>query len=319
MPQPHPHSPQRRSAAIPVLALIVLMLVVVLAVNLLQPSNRTNLTASLEATQPLGVASSSAAGSADTASAPPTAIPTTAPVTVPDLAAPVERGDGTGQADVSAGSALVIPTSTPVVASPTAVPVTPTSIATDATEVDPEPTSAPPTPTTSAVPEPTATPLPQPTATAVPEPTPPLPVGVPPIQATPTAAPAPTTAVLMSSAEMELYVFNAINGVRARAGLPAVQLREDLSVIARDWSTQMAAAGFISHRPQAELSAMLPAGWSGWAENVAEAPTVQWAQSALEQSSGHYRNMVGQYTVVGVGVVVAPSGQVFVTHNFAKY
>ena len=220
-------------------------------------------------------------------------------------------------------------------ASPTAVPVTPTSIATDATEVDPEPTSAPPTPTTSAVPEPTATPLPQPTATAVPEPTatplpqptatavpeptPPLPVGVPPIQATPTAAPAPTTAVLMSSAEMELYVFNAINGVRARAGLPAVQLREDLSVIARDWSTQMAAAGFISHRPQAELSAMLPAGWSGWAENVAEAPTVQWAQSALEQSSGHYRNMVGQYTVVGVGVVVAPSGQVFVTHNFAKY
>ena len=53
---------------------------------------------------------------------------------------------------------------------------------------------------------------------------------------------------------MEIFVFNAINDVRARAGLPPVQLREDISAIARDWSAQMAGVGFISHRPQAELN-----------------------------------------------------------------
>ena len=52
---------------------------------------------------------------------------------------------------------------------------------------------------------------------------------------------------------------------------------------------------------------------------MAEAPSIEWAQSALEDSPGHYRNMVGDYNVVGVGVVVAPNGQVFVTHNFAQY
>lgn len=123
----------------------------------------------------------------------------------------------------------------------------------------------------------------------------------------------------MTVADMETYVFGGINATRARAGLGSLQHRSDLSAIARDWSQQMAAAGGISHRPQAQMGAMLAAGWSAWAENVAEAPTVQWAQSALEQSPGHYANMTGNYNVVGVGVAVAHNGQIFVTHVFANY
>lgn len=118
---------------------------------------------------------------------------------------------------------------------------------------------------------------------------------------------------------MEIYSFNQINAVRAQAGLPALQLRSDISAIARDWSQQMVNAGGISHRPQSQLSAMMPAGWRGWAENVAQAPTIQWAQSALEDSSDHYVNMTGPYNVVGIGVAIRNDGQIFITQNFGNY
>lgn len=64
---------------------------------------------------------------------------------------------------------------------------------------------------------------------------------------------------------------------------------------------------------------MLPAGWRYWGENVASAPDIFWAQSALENSPEHYENMVGaNFTHVGLGVAVA-NGSVWVTQNFASY
>jgi uncharacterized protein YkwD len=118
---------------------------------------------------------------------------------------------------------------------------------------------------------------------------------------------------------MEQYVLGEINDVRAAAGLPPVTLREDVSAISRDWSRQMANAGGISHRPASQLSAMLAAGWRGWGENVASAPDIFWAQSGLEQSAGHYENMVNPlYNYVGIGVVVQ-GATVWVTQNFVAY
>lgn len=111
-----------------------------------------------------------------------------------------------------------------------------------------------------------------------------------------------------------------LNKVRANAGLGPLELRSDISAIATDWSQQMAAARSISHRPANQLSSMLAPGWRSWGENVAEAPSVEWAQSALRDSPDHYVNMVNpSFNVVGIGVVTAANGQVFVTQNFASY
>lgn len=334
----------------PIIALLVVMLGFVVLLNVLRPADRTTLQASGDQATILGFAApdtdsseapgeqspngaddAAASATDDPAEATPTpeptatAIPTTPPVTVPALApavpdaAPADddaatRGERTEAAD------LVIPTSTATPVPPTATPVPPTATplpAATATAI-PEPTATPiPQPTATPIPEPTATPLPAPTATPIPEPTA---TPIPEPTATPTPLPAaPQPGAGAGVAAMEAFVFEAVNQVRARAGLPSLAPSSEMNFIARDWSGQMAAAGFISHRPQAQLSAMLPAGWWGWAENVAEAPTVEWAQSALEQSPGHYANMTGDYTHLGVGVVTAANGQVFVTHVFAKY
>jgi len=113
-------------------------------------------------------------------------------------------------------------------------------------------------------------------------------------------------------------VLGEINQVRARAGLGALAIHLAASEIARDWSQQMAAGGFFSHRPGDQLSAMLPSGWRQWGENIASAPDIFWAQSSLEQSPGHYANMVGEFTHVGIGVYRV-NGQVWVTQNFVQY
>ena len=91
-----------------------------------------------------------------------------------------------------------------------------------------------------------------------------------------------------------------------------------ISSISRDWSQQMASGGFFYHRPGDQLNVMLPAGWRQWGENIASAPDIFYAQSSLENSPGHYANMVGNFTHVGIGVYSTGS-QVWVTQNFARY
>lgn len=332
----------------PIVALIVAMLAMIVLVNVLRPAERTSLSAGVLSAGALSlpaIGSDAPDPAPDTAAAEQadeiadevadeepedaeptaTAVPTTAPVTVPTLAPAVDI-DGRGSRPAAVDSSAVPASSAPT-ATATSIPATPTAVQATATAV-PVATSTPvPEPTATPVPPATATPLPAATATPFPTATPapaatatPLPVVT--ATAVPTATPFPTNTPLpvftMSTSDMEIYTLNAINGVRARAGLSALQLDSSISGIARDWSQQMANVGRISHRPQNQLSAMLPANWRGWAENVAQAPTIQEAQTALEGSSGHYVNMVGDYNVIGIGVAIGNNG-IFVTHNFAKY
>jgi uncharacterized protein YkwD len=134
----------------------------------------------------------------------------------------------------------------------------------------------------------------------------------------PTPEPTATSTPVQTPAQLEAYVLGEINKVRANAGLGPVALDPTISTISRDWSQQMATAGFFSHRPSDQLSAMLPAGWRQWGENIASAPDIFWAQSSLEASPGHYANMVGNFTHVGIGVYMSGQ-QVWVTQNFARY
>ena len=256
----------------------------------------------------------------------PTPIATTAPLVVP-TASPTPAPTATS-VPTPAPTATAVPLpATPVPATP--VPATPlpepaaaeedtVSVASGgSTAVQAEPTAPvveTPTLEPTATPQPTQTPVvaeapaPSPTAgvvAATPEPTP---------EPTPTPTPIP----LQTAAQLEAYVLGEINDVRARAGLGPITLDPVISQISRDWSQQMARGGFFDHRPGDQLNVMLPSGWRQWGENIASAPDIFYAQSSLENSAGHYANMVGPFTHVGIGVYTNGS-QVWVTQNFVRY
>ena len=231
----------------------------------------------------------------------PTEIPTPTPVPPTPEPAPEPAFESTG-GDTSAEQPAALqpaPTAPPAVIEPAPTTVEPT-----ATAIAPEPTA------TAIV---DASPTVEPTATTV-ETAEPTTLVEPTATPQPTATPVPVTTI----ADLENYVLGEINDVRAKAGLGPVALDPAVSNIARDWSQQMATGGFFSHRPGDQLGAMLPAGWRQWGENIASAPDIFWAQSSLENSPGHYANMVGSFTHVGIGVHRS-SGQVWVTQNFVQY
>jgi len=255
-------------------------------------------------------------------SLPVAAAPTTAPLIVPTTA-PLSLPTATA---TPAPTATAVPTPTPAptaTAAPTAVPeptpaptvetasaVTTASEAEIVAEPEPtavlEPTATPePTPTIEVIEEPTATPEPTPTAEVIEEPT-----------ATP--EPTPTPIPVQTIADLENYVLGEINQVRANVGLGPLALDANISLVSRDWSQQMSTGGFFEHRPSDQLNVMMPAGWLKWGENIASASNIMVAQDELEKSPGHYANMVGDYTHIGVGIYRS-GGYVWVTQNFGRY
>ena len=78
----------------------------------------------------------------------------------------------------------------------------------------------------------------------------------------------------------------------------------------------MAVSGTFQHRPGGQIDVLLPSGWRRWGENIASASNLALAQTSLEDSPGHYANMVSPaYTDVGIGIAREGS-RVYVTQNF---
>ena len=115
-------------------------------------------------------------------------------------------------------------------------------------------------------------------------------------------------------------VVELINIERARAGLPALV-----------WHDQVAAAAFSPlrrhGRPPNAMShtgsdgsdagdrlAALGFRWAAWGENVAAGyTTAEPLFDAWMASSGHRRQMLGEYTYIGIGVAAAADGTVYWT------
>jgi hypothetical protein len=106
------------------------------------------------------------------------------------------------------------------------------------------------------------------------------------------------------------------NAVRASRGLPALVLDPQLAVVAMNWTARMAAAGSISHNPS--LRSELPGGWSTYGENVASGYSYTSVVNGWANSPGHYANMVGSYTRIGIGYAEA-GGRGYYTEVFARY
>ena len=132
----------------------------------------------------------------------------------------------------------------------------------------------------------------------------------------------PTGAGAASSAEQTL--FQLLNEDRARSGLPALILDEELSRIARIKSQDMVDNNYFAHTSPTygNVRSMLKSfgvSYISAGENIARSRSVYHSNAAFLSSEGHRRNMLSStFTHVGIGVVVNAYGFVTVTEIFVR-
>lgn len=106
-----------------------------------------------------------------------------------------------------------------------------------------------------------------------------------------------------------------LNEFRAARGLRILAVRSDLGGVARNWARQMQSRNTLAHN--SDLPAQAPSDWDRLGENVGVGNNVQQLHDAFVASAIHVRQMVDErFDAVGVGVVPAGNGELFVTVNF---
>lgn len=111
------------------------------------------------------------------------------------------------------------------------------------------------------------------------------------------------------------------NELRQKKGLAVLEMREDLNNIATRHSTDMAKGstsfghnGFDNRR---QAAGKLIPGMNAFAENVAYgANTAKEVVTMWNKSSGHRRNMLGNYKYIGIGVASDKNGVMYYTQVF---
>jgi uncharacterized protein YkwD len=126
-------------------------------------------------------------------------------------------------------------------------------------------------------------------------------------------APLPAGAASPLTSEEQQFL-GQVNGHRANAGLPALRVTADLTDAARAQSQRMASENRLYHT--ANLAGAV-SGWLRLGENVGYGGSVAVVDDALINSPGHRANILGSaFTQVGVGVVKASTGRIWVTQIF---
>jgi len=106
------------------------------------------------------------------------------------------------------------------------------------------------------------------------------------------------------------------NQLRVNHGLQPLASSGTLVSVARRWSSNMAAAGAISHNMNLPNEVSL--AWEKLGENVGTGSTVDSIQNAFINSPHHYENLVDPvYNYVGIGVVDS-GGRIWVTVDFMQ-
>lgn len=132
---------------------------------------------------------------------------------------------------------------------------------------------------------------------------------------------------------IENKILELTNEYRARSGLTALAPAPKIAFAARDWSQSMGSRGGIGHAgfPSARLSVLASEfgssrSFSLSAENVAMFSYSANSVDAVAQefarmwwnSAGHRRNMLGNYPMLGVGVVKTSRGAYYATQIFGR-
>ena len=114
-------------------------------------------------------------------------------------------------------------------------------------------------------------------------------------------------------------MWEAINGERAKAGLPALAIEERLVVLARERSNDMMTRGYFSHTtPEGKMifdfldggGVYSPYAGENLARTNAEAnQAIQLAVSGFMNSGTHRKNVLNShYTHLGIGEATTPEG-----------
>lgn len=184
---------------------------------------------------------------------------------------------------------------------------------------DPAPVPVPdPQPTPDPAPEPVPDPQ-QPPVVPVPQPEPQPPEPEP----VPVPEPAPQPGETKLSAD-ELQLFQLVNQERLQAGLSELKIHTGLVELARLKSKDMIALNYFAHQSPtygSPFEMMQKAGiaYSYAGENLAGAPTVARAHTALMNSPGHRANILNpNFTHVGIGIVDGGPYGKMVTQMFIK-
>jgi len=133
------------------------------------------------------------------------------------------------------------------------------------------------------------------------------------LAATTTAAASSTPTI----AQQTQRVFDDTNEVRAEAGTTPLVRNSSLDKVAMDWAKQQSDNGAMSHNPN--YSTQIPSGWSHAGENVAAGYTYTQVVPAWKASAEHYKNLVGDYTDLGIGEYTGADGRTYWVQEFAKY
>lgn len=97
----------------------------------------------------------------------------------------------------------------------------------------------------------------------------------------------------------------------------SLQVDAELTGIARRWSAKLAADGRLSHNPN--LANEVKQDWGKLGENVGTGDNAPQIHDAFMRSPAHKANIVdGEFTHVGVGVVIGEDGRIWVTEVFMR-
>ena len=115
----------------------------------------------------------------------------------------------------------------------------------------------------------------------------------------------------------ESQFLSKINATRAANGLGPLTTDGGLTAHARNHSQQMMDADGIFHSTSGELAAAAGSSWAALAENVGRGGTVDTLHTAFMDSSGHRKNILGDYNYVGIGTGTR-DGRLYVTVVFMR-
>ena len=125
-----------------------------------------------------------------------------------------------------------------------------------------------------------------------------------------------TSGTAFASGEESCFT-SKINAARSAAGRAPLATRSDLVTIARRHSARMAASGTIFHN--SNLANEAPSDWQSLGENVGMGPTCDDIHTAFMNSTHHRENILDpSFNYVGVGVVIASDGTIYVTEVFMQ-
>lgn len=122
--------------------------------------------------------------------------------------------------------------------------------------------------------------------------------------------------------DMVSEILNETNAFRKSNRLPLLELNADLSRLAETHSTNMAKGrvgfGHVGFNNRDAEARRKISGIRRFAENVAQgAQTGRDAVTLWKNSSGHRRNMLGNYKYIGIGTARDRKGRIYFTQVFA--